>query len=133
MVDQDDRLVVHAELAPGDDLERLVQRAHAAGQNDEGLGQVEHHALAGVHAVDDLEFREAAVAELGLLQVFRDDADDLATRRQRGFRDRTHEADAAAAIDQAMPFCPRARPTSVAILRKVPAAPLERRNRRKRI
>src|SRR6185436_4954340 len=73
---------------------------HAARQHDEGLRQVEHHAFACVHAVDDLEIGQAAVAELGLLQVFRDDTDDLAAGRQRRVRHGPHEADSAAAIDE---------------------------------
>src|SRR5687767_5001428 len=106
MVDQDDRLVVHAELAPGDDLEGLVEGPHAARQDYEGLRQVEHHALAGVHAVDDLEFREPAVTELCVLQVLRDDADDLAAGRQRRVRHGPHEADSAAAIDETYAILP---------------------------
>src|SRR3546814_19216872 len=57
LVDQHDRLVVQPELLPGDDLEGFVERAEASGQNDESVGPFDHHPLAGMHAVDDVELR----------------------------------------------------------------------------
>jgi hypothetical protein len=40
---------VDAELAPGHDLEELVERADAARERDEAVGQLGHERLAGVH------------------------------------------------------------------------------------
>ena len=58
-VDVEERagLVADAELAPGQHLEHLVQRAEAAGQGDETVGQVEHARLALVHRADDFQLR----------------------------------------------------------------------------
>ena len=68
-VDDHDRLVVQAELLPGDDLERLVERAEAARQHREGIGHLEHAALALVHAVDDDELAEPGMADLAVVEM----------------------------------------------------------------
>ena len=50
-VEQRTGLAVPAELGPGPHLEQLVQRAEAAGQRDEGVGELGHEGLALVHRV----------------------------------------------------------------------------------
>ncbi len=52
-VDDHDRLLVAAELRPGQLLDQLLQRADAARQRHEGVGPLEHHALALVHVAGD--------------------------------------------------------------------------------
>jgi len=91
---------VQLQLTPGDDLHGLIQRAQAPGQGDEGVGQVEHPALARVHAVRDQQFGQPVMRHLPLRQELRDHADDLAAGGQRAVRHRTHQPDAAAAVDQ---------------------------------
>ena len=99
-IDDDDRFVVQAKLLPGDDLERLVQGAEPAGQDDEGVRAVEHHALAGVHAVDDMQLGQAGMLDLKLLDVVGNDADHLAAGGQGRVGGDAHQADPAAAIHQ---------------------------------
>ena len=48
-VGDQDRLLVAAELRPGELLDQFLQRADAARQGDEGVGHLEHLALALVH------------------------------------------------------------------------------------
>ena len=88
------------ELAPGQHLEHLVERAEAAGQGDETVGQVEHARLALVHVGDDLEPGQAGVGDLPADQLLGDDADDFAAGRECGIGDDAHQADVAAAVDQ---------------------------------
>ena len=99
-VEQADRLVVVAELAPGPDLVQLLQRADAAGQGDEGVGALGHHLLAHVHGRHHVQFVQAGVADLALHQAFGDDADHAAAGGQRGVGHLAHQADLAAAVDQ---------------------------------
>ncbi len=79
----------------------LVQRAEPARQDGEGVGELEHLLLALVHAVDDVELVEPGMAEFHIAQVRGHDADHLAAPVEDGIGDDTHEADAAAAEDQA--------------------------------
>ena len=101
-------LVADAELAPGQHLEHLVQGAEAAGQGDEAVGQVEHAHLALVHRADDLQLGQAAVRDLPVGQLLRDHAGDLAAGLEHGVGDDAHQADVAAAVDQADAFAGQA-------------------------
>src|SRR5215813_9203743 len=60
-VQEQDRLVMQLQLPPGQHLERLVERPETAGQDDEGVGQLEHQALALVHAGDDAQVGDAVM------------------------------------------------------------------------
>src|SRR5690606_9919875 len=97
-------LVAQAELAPGQHLEHLVQGAEAAGQGDEGIGQVEHARLAFVHVGHDLEPGDAAMRDFPVHELLGDDADHFAAGGQRGVGDDAHQADVAAAVDQGQAF-----------------------------
>ena len=99
-IDDEDRLVVEPELLPGDDLEGLVERAEAAGQHGEGVGQLEHPAFALVHAVDDDELADAGMADLAIVQVVGNDAGDAAAAGERRIGHEPHQPDPAAAIDE---------------------------------
>ena len=79
-VDQPERLGVDAELRPGVDLEELLERADAARQRDEGVGELGHERLALVHGADHPQVVEAGVADLEVEDRLRDDPDDLAAR-----------------------------------------------------
>ena len=80
-VEQADRLVVVAELAPGPDLEQFLERADAAGQGDEGVAAFGHHLLALVHGLARHAVRSGRVADLALHQRLRDHADAPSRRR----------------------------------------------------
>ena len=100
-VGEQDRLLVAAELRPGHLLDQLFQRADAAGQRDEGVGALEHDALALVHVARDDQLLRVAAGVLAVGQEFRDDAGHLAAVVEHRLGDRAHQADRAAAIDQA--------------------------------
>ena len=64
-VEEHHRFGEQPELVPREDLQRLVERAEPAGQDDEPGGQISHARLAVVHRGDDLERCHAVVGDLG--------------------------------------------------------------------
>ena len=99
-VEEHDRLGDQPELVPRQQLERLVERAEAAGQGDEPVGQLGHPGLALVHRVDDLQRGHAEVGDLGPHELVGDHADDLAAVLEGGVGDGTHQPDVAAAVHE---------------------------------
>jgi hypothetical protein len=93
-------VAMQAELGPGQHLEHLVHGAEAAGQGDEGVGQLVHARLALVHGVHHHQFAESLVRHLALDQLARDHADGLAAAGQHRVGDDAHQAHVAAAVDQ---------------------------------
>ena len=93
-VQQPQRLGVDAQLRPGVDLEELLERADAAGQRDEGVGELRHQRLALVHRADHPQVVEAGVADLAVEERLGNDADDLAARAARRFGQGAHHPDA---------------------------------------
>ena len=89
-----------AELRPGHLLDQLFQRADAAGQRDERVRQLEHLLFAFVQVARDDQLA-AVERALALGQEVRDDAGDLAAVVEHGFGKLAHQADRAAAVDQA--------------------------------
>ncbi len=89
------------ELPPGEDLEEFIERAVAAGQGEEGVGQLGHEGLAVVHALDDVQLGELLVGELAFDERLRDDADGFAAGVAHGVGENAHEADVPGAEDQA--------------------------------
>mgnify|MGYP000495273649 CR=1 FL=1 len=96
-VDHDDGLGMDAELLPGDDLQRLVERPQPAGQDHETVGQLEHAVLALVHGGGDNLFCHFVVADLQVLEEFGDDADGLAAAAEHRVGQHSHQADTPAA------------------------------------
>ena len=92
-----------AELRPGPQLEQLLERADAAGQRNEAVGQFGHQGLALVHGGHDPEVPQAGVRHLPLDQGAGDDADHLAARCLRGIGQRAHQAYRCAAVDDTDP------------------------------
>ncbi len=90
-----------AQLQPREDLEQFLGRADAAGQRDEGVREIGHLALARVHGIDGDEGGELAMADFHGDEVVRNDADDFAAAGERGIGQRTHQADVAAAVNEA--------------------------------
>src|SRR5947209_7295441 len=74
-VEEAARLGVHAELCPRPDLEDLFERAEAAGERDETVGEIGHRRLALVHRLDDAHLRQVRVPDFAIPQRPRDDAD----------------------------------------------------------
>lgn len=99
-VEQPDGFIVKCQLLPCERLEELVQCAKTTGQRDETITEIDHHLLALVHAYHNAQFGKATMSKLLFHECSRDDADDLAILRERPVRHGTHEADAAASIDE---------------------------------
>ena len=99
-IQQAARLALQAHLRPAPGFEQLVQRADAARQRQEGVGQFPHADLALGERADDVECREAVVTDLALVQEPRDHADHATTRTQRRVRNGSHQADVGAAVYQ---------------------------------
>jgi hypothetical protein len=76
LVDNDDRLGVQAERAPGQDLEKLLQGADSARQHDKGVRALEHLQLALVHGFHDDGLGKGRMARFALQQEPRNDAGD---------------------------------------------------------
>ena len=94
-------LRVLAELRPGHLLDQFLQRADAAGQGDEGIGALEHQALALMHVGGDdrsstsSSMRSRRFRKSGMMPV------TAAAVLDHGAGHRAHQADVAAAIDEA--------------------------------
>ena len=101
--DQHHRLPVPPELRPGQLLDQLLQGADAARQGHEGVRALEHQALAGVHVGHHHGLLDVRQHVLARLEEVRDDAGDVAAGRERRPRHRAHQADIAAAVDEAHP------------------------------
>ena len=66
---QPDRLGVEVELRPRRDLGELLERAEAAGQRDEPVGELGHHRLALVERADDVQLGQPGVGQLAIDQA----------------------------------------------------------------
>jgi hypothetical protein len=76
-VEQDDRAVVVAELLQRDDLDELLERADAAGEDHEGVALGVHAVLALPHRVGADELGDLRQGDLAGGEAVRDDAEDL--------------------------------------------------------
>ena len=90
-----------AELRPGQLLDQLLQRADAAWQRHEGVRALEHDALSLMHVARDDQLLRVGKGPFPVGQKFRDDAGDPAALGERRRRDRPHQPDRPAAIDEA--------------------------------
>ena len=100
-VEQQDGFRVEPEGLPGEDFEHLLEGSEAAGEDEEGVGLLAHESLAGVHGVDDVELRDAA---MGYLEINEDDgyhSGYISPRSDGGVRDGLHKADVRASVDEA--------------------------------
>ena len=105
-IEQTDRLVVVAELAPGPDFKKFLQGTDPAWQSQECVGPFGHHAFALMHGVHHMKFTAALVRPLPLDKRLGNDADDAATAGQRGVCKLPHQAIVAAAVDQLAAMTP---------------------------
>jgi hypothetical protein len=102
-VDDEDRLLVQAELAPRQDLDRFVKRADAARQRRERVGPLGHDTFALMHVGDDDKLAETAMGGLAMFQVHRNDPRHPAAAGQHRIGDAAHQPIAATAINQLDP------------------------------
>jgi len=100
-VEEPARLVVHAELRPGEDLAKLFERPEAAGQGDERIREIRHQRLAFMHRPDDAQIRQPGVRHFLVCQCLRNHADHVPTGVEHRIRQLAHQSDVAAAVDEA--------------------------------
>ena len=99
-IEQTARLLMVAELCPGEDFEKLFQGAAAAGQGDKSVGQLRHQGFSLMHGADDMEVGQAGVGDFPVDQGFGDDADHLSPVGQNRIGNGAHQTDAGPAVDQ---------------------------------
>ena len=78
---------VKPQLAPSQNLEKLLERAKAPRQRDETVSQVGHQCLTFVHRINDAEFGQPLMGNFLFDQYLRDYADYLAACGQHGIRE----------------------------------------------
>lgn len=100
-IDQHDRLLMDPERLPGKDFEHLFERAVASGKDEEGVGEIAHHRLAGMHGAGDVKLGDAAVGDLKIHEDLGNDSDDATSEGKSGFGDGLHETDIRSAVDDA--------------------------------
>ena len=77
-IGEQDRLLVTAELGPGDLLDEFFQGSHASGQRDKGVRALEHNAFSLMHIAGDDALLRALHHMLAVDQEIRNDAGDEA-------------------------------------------------------
>ena len=97
------RLLVQAELSPGERLEELLQRARAARHRDECVREVGHPRLALMHVRDDVQPCQRPMGDLSIDEMLWHHTHDLAAGSQSRVRDRAHQPHSPAAVDDADP------------------------------
>ena len=100
-VGDQDRLLVAAELRPGELLDQLLERTDAARQRHEGVRSLEHDAFSLVHVAGDDALLRALHHVLAVHQEIRGYAGDEAAVIEHRPRQGSHQPDRAAAIDEA--------------------------------
>src|SRR5256885_9440738 len=98
-VEEADRLEVQAKLEPRENLDDLLQGADASRQRDKRIGELRHAMLALVHSLNGYQFGETLVCALLGNHGAGDHANDFASGCQCSVRQRAHETNAAATID----------------------------------
>ena len=98
-VEESDRLEVQAKLEPGENLDDLLQGADASRQRDKRIGELRHALLALVHSLNGYQFGETLVCALLGNHGAGDHANDFASGCQCSVRQRAHETNAAATIN----------------------------------
>ncbi len=81
-------------------FERFFERAEAARQRDEAVGQFRHRRFALVHRFDDAKVGESAMPHLTLHQRVRNDAGHATAARERRVGEHAHQPDATAAVHE---------------------------------
>ncbi|MEY2776197.1 MAG: hypothetical protein RLY30_295 [Pseudomonadota bacterium] len=100
-IGQHDRLVMGAGLPASPHLEEFLQRANAAGQDEEGLALLHHADLALDHGVDHLQVGQAVQHGLGFHEVAGNNPHHMALLLNRRLGHRAHQAPAARTKHQA--------------------------------
>ena len=99
-IQQPERLLIPAELAPRQHLEKFLERPVAARQRDEAVRQLRHQRLALVHRFHHAQIRQLLVDDFLDDELFGNHADDVAAVFQGRVGQDAHQAGHAAAIDQ---------------------------------
>jgi len=96
-INDHDGFVMEPQLPPRDHLKSFIKGSQTTGQYGDSVGKAKHHFLADVHIVHDVQFRNALVADFGLVEMTRNDADNFAPTRHDGISEKTHQTNPAAA------------------------------------
>ncbi len=99
-VEEDDRLLMPAELPPRHDLDGLFERPNAARKDEEGIRLLVHPALPLVHVIDE-DLLPVMREALTLNEESRHDAENLPSVLVGAQAGSTHQADLATAVDEA--------------------------------
>ena len=108
-IEDDDGLVVEAELTERDDLRQFLDCPESAGETDEGVGTVRHDRLAFTHALGDNHIIHEFRGETHVPEHCGDDADMLSAETVHGLREHAHETVVTAAVDQFETFSDKRR------------------------
>ena len=100
-IEQDDGMKVEPQLFPRNGFQQFFQRAAAAGQGDDGIGEVGHALFAAVYVGGDYEFFEAGVVPPVVVHELRNDSRDFASLLHHGIGQRAHESLSAGPVDAA--------------------------------
>ena len=99
-VQQADRLAVHPDLRPGQDLKQLFKGAEPAGERHEGVPDLRHVRLALMHRIDQDHFAQGGVGQGRRVELPRHDAHHGASGLQGCVGHGAHHPGPASAIDQ---------------------------------
>ena len=93
-------MVYPADPLHGQYLEEFVESPRTAGQDDDGVAQIQHSQLARRQVLCEFKVRQSLVPILHRAEEFRRDAQHLATGRQYSIGQRPHASSGAASIHE---------------------------------
>src|SRR5271154_2999839 len=99
-VEQSRRVVVLAELRPGQHLGHFIERAGPARKRNEAVGQLGHQRFSFSHRTHDAQVRQSTMRNFVADEGIGNHADDFAARLQHRVREYAHQADARAAVHE---------------------------------
>ena len=99
-IEETNRFVVIAQLAPGPDLIKLFKGPYAAGQSNECIGFFGHHLLAFVHGFYNVQLCTFCAGPFLFNQSPRNDADDASTSQHGGLSNCAHQTVSTPPINQ---------------------------------
>lgn len=109
-VQQANRLAMQPELRPRQHLEQFLECAESSGKGHKAIGQLGHQRLPLVHVVCHAQVVDPLVQQFLRGEELWDNSDHVSVRGKNRIGDRSHQADAAASVDQFDPLASQQRP-----------------------